>query len=258
MLRSVGKGGLLSHVEGQLGCLSILGQTRSFAITSIPGARTHRMFSDRSKLATWRKHAAAKDRKPTLDIAMTMPLSPQELDNASLVTLGALGEHSACKEILKRHIMSVDKVSYDEACGTFELILKKNREGMFLLALPYQIGISVAVLAGFGSLPMVFDLGVAEWFNEYFVTTDVPEPEDLETFLEVGNWTWNWMEPPLGTISFTLLCLQYSRAQLENLGIKPYTSQLKRMRGERLARAFPQYDARVLIDYSKTALIYEK
>jgi len=25
-------------------------------------------------------------------------------------------------------------------------------------------------------------------FNEHFVTTDVAEPDDLETFLEVGSW----------------------------------------------------------------------
>ena len=32
--------------------------------------------------------------------------------------------------------------------------------------------------------------------------------------LEVGSWSWNWMEPPLGQLSFFLLCLQYSRAQV--------------------------------------------
>ena len=30
------------------------------------------------------------------------------------------------------------------------------------------------------------------------MTTDIPEPRDLETWLEVGSWTWGWMEPPLG------------------------------------------------------------
>ncbi len=36
----------------------------------------------------------------------------------------------------------------------------------------------------------VFDLNTALWFNEYFVTADVAEPADLETWLEVGSWTW--------------------------------------------------------------------
>ena len=60
------------------------------------------------------------------------------------------------------------------------------------------------------------------------------------------------MEPALGTISFVLLALQFSRAQIQNLGVKPYTARIKLWRGERLARAFPQYDALILIDYSRS------
>jgi hypothetical protein len=51
------------------------------------------------------------------------------------------------------------------------------------------------------------------------VCADVPEAKDLETWLEVGGFAWNWMEPPLGTISFVLLCMQFARSQLQNLGI---------------------------------------
>lgn len=86
---------------------------------------------------------------------------------------------------------------------------------------------------------------------------DVPEPDDLETTLEVGSWTWNWMEPILGQVSFFLLCLQFSRSQIQNLGVKPYTDQVKLWRGKRLADAFPQYDSRVLIAYSQTAALYK-
>lgn len=45
--------------------------------------------------------------------------------------------------------------------------------------------------------------------------------------LEVGSWSWNWMEPPLGTISFFLLCMQFAREQRVNIGIKPFTERLK-------------------------------
>ena len=48
-----------------------------------------------------------------------------------------------------------------------------------------EVGILSAVAMGFGSLPMVFDFNLAVWFNHHYVTTDVPEPEDLETWLEV-------------------------------------------------------------------------
>ena len=57
-----------------------------------------------------------------------------------------------------------------------------------------QVGIISAVAMGFGSLPMVFEINLATWFNHYYVTTDVPEPKDLETWLEVRkkkalDWT---------------------------------------------------------------------
>lgn len=38
-------------------------------------------------------------------------------------------------------------------------------------------------------------------FNEHYVTTDVADDKDLETWLEVGSWTWGWNEPVLGTVS---------------------------------------------------------
>jgi hypothetical protein len=151
------------------------------------------------------------EKKPTLEMAKAMPNGFGDMDNHTLVTIAAMRNHEARVEIMKRHIMAVDEVSYDEACKTFELIAAANREGMFLAALPYTVGVGLAVTAAFGSIPMVFDLGTAMSFNEAYVTTDVPEGRDLETALEVGAWTWNWMEPPLGAMSFVLLCLQFSR-----------------------------------------------
>lgn len=192
---------------------------------------------------------------PSVTEAKAMPLSYQTMENTSLVTLAHLADHDAAREMLKRHIMDVDGCSYDKATEKFKEIAKKNLDGAWLLSVPYRLGISVALIAGFGSIPMVFDLGTAQWFNEYFVTTDVPDPEDIETWLEVGSWTWNWMEPPLGQISFMLLCLQYSRAQMDNLGIKPYTTRIKRMRAKRLVKEFPQYDAGILMLFSETSKI---
>lgn len=101
----------------------------------------------------------------------SMPLLPQEMDNNTLVTLGSMGNHEARKEIVKRHIMTKDKVSYEEACEIFRKIQDKNLEFTTLLSLPYQIGIAVALTGGFLSFPMVFDLSTAEWFNTHFVTT---------------------------------------------------------------------------------------
>ena len=59
------------------------------------------------------------------------------------------------------------------------------------------------------------------------------------------------MEPVLGTISFVLLTLQFSRAQLSNLGYKPYTALLKKYRAKRLITLYPQYDPVILKNFSK-------
>ena len=160
--------------------------------------RNHRTATSSRRRARARANANAirypKQRVPTLDTALSMPLEPCEMDNAMLVTLGALGSYQARKEILKRHIMCRDRVSYQQACATFRRIELKNKEYVFLLSLPYHVGIGAALCAGGLALPMVFNLPVAEWFNQHYVTTEIPEPEDLETMLEVGSWTWNWME----------------------------------------------------------------
>lgn len=187
-----------------------------------------------------------------------MTLDPAEMDNSVLVILAEQDNHAARKEILKRHIMCADKVSYSTACDTFQKISLKNKEYLYLLSLPYYAGITMALSVASLSLPLVFHLPTAHWFNQNFVTTDIPEPEHLETMLEVGAWTWNWMEPPLGTISFVLLALQFSRAQIHNLGIKPYTARVKHWRAERLADAFPKYNADIIVSYSKSSTFRPK
>lgn len=188
---------------------------------------------------------------PTMEMAKSMPLSCQEMDNTSLLTLAALKVKDARSEVLRRHIMSTDNVSYEDACKMFDRISKYNASLFPEHALPYKVGIGLSVTAGFASFPLCFYLPTVHWFNRGYVTTDVPEPQDLETMLEVGSWAWNWMEPPLGQISFFLLCLQFARHQMENLGIKPYTAKVLERRAKTLATAFPKYNAKILSDYSK-------
>lgn len=191
--------------------------------------------------------------KPTVDFAKMMPVGMSEMNNDTLVTIAALGNHEARCEVLVRHIMGVDGCDYDAASAKFQEIAQANRSAISSLAVyPYFMGIGIGMVAAFGSLPMCFDLGTATWFNEYYVTTDVPEQRDLETMLEVGSWTWNWMEPPLGALSFSLLCLQYARAQLTNLGMHPYTSLVINRRADTLAAAYPQYDSGLLRQYSES------
>ena len=152
----------------------------------------------------------------------------------------------------------MDNVSYEDATATFIRIEERNRHGLFLVALPYQIGVFTASVAALAALPLVFHLPTVEMFNELAVTTEVPPQTDLEYPLEVAIWSWNWMEPPLGSASFILLCMQYIRGQMVNLGMKPYTSWIKSYRGKRLADEFPQYDRKILRSYSETATFVNK
>jgi mRNA deadenylase 3'-5' endonuclease subunit Ccr4 len=59
------------------------------------------------------------------------------------------------------------------------------------------------------------------------------------------------MEPPLGQVSFFLLCMQYARAQLQNIGAKPYTEWLLERRSGKLMKEFPKYDRDIVTSYSK-------
>ena len=82
------------------------------------------------------------------------------------------------------------------------------------------------------------------------MTADLPEPEDIETALEVGTWTWNWMEPVLGQVSFFILCMQFTRDRMQNIGWQPYTETVKNYRADRIIRLYPQYNERIMRDYA--------
>ncbi|KAL7526005.1 hypothetical protein ACHAXR_001265 [Thalassiosira sp. AJA248-18] len=138
-----------------------------------------------------------------------------------------------------------------KAMKVFNEIAKTNREGMFAAALPFYFGFGVSVTAGYASIPLTFNLATVEWFNHNYVTAEMPPPEDLETWLEVGSASWGWMEPVLGHVSFFLLCMQFARSQLQNLGIRPYFNWQMERRASYLVQKYPQYDAEFLSNYSR-------
>lgn len=70
-----------------------------------------------------------------------------------------------------REIMATDDISWTDAREKFLLIVKSNRQGLFIATLPYKIGILTAVSAGVVSIPLLFHLETVLLFNEYFVTT---------------------------------------------------------------------------------------
>ena len=75
---------------------------------------------------------------------------------------------------------------------------------------------------------------------------------EADTWLEVGAWAWNWMEPPLGTISFFILCVQFAREKRLEIGIKPFTDRIKEIQGNKLVSAYPQYHPLILRGYAES------
>jgi hypothetical protein len=149
--------------------------------------------------------------------------------------------------------MAVDGVSWEDAQPRLMEIEAEAKKNLVSAKLPYRVAIGTAVVGGLATFPLCFDLNTVWWFNDAFVTAEHAQPEDLQTALEVGSWAWNWMEPPLGQLSFFLLTLQYARAQMQNIGLKPYTEWLLTRRGNRLAATFPQYSERVVKEYAASS-----
>ena len=149
------------------------------------------------------------------------------LSNDLLTVLSINGDIKAKEERLIRNITKMDDIDRNDATNKFMEIKKYNKNRNYILKLPYYIGISTAFSAGILSFPLCFSPSMVFWFNKKFVTTDIPEPQDLETILEIGSWSWGWMEAPLGQISFFLLCMQFVRSQMFNLNIKPFTELIK-------------------------------
>ena len=52
-----------------------------------------------------------------------------------------------------------------------------------------------------------------------------------------------------GVASFMFLAMQYVRQQAVNIGIRPFTMKITKMRARRLSKAFPRYNERLLSNY---------
>ena len=174
---------------------------------------------------------------------------PSGYTNELLMDCADRGDSGSIRELLTRHIMKIDSVEWEEANATVDKIEIDSNAGLLKHKMPYFFGIAFGFVSAWGSIPMVFDLDTCLWFNEVYVTTEVPPDEDLETWLEVGAWSWNWMEPWTGTISFQLLALQFMRMQMLNVGFRPYTGWVISARQRRLANLYPQYAGHQLEQY---------
>ncbi|CAE8589107.1 unnamed protein product [Polarella glacialis] len=192
-------------------------------------------------------------RYPTLDEVRKMPTCFFELPSETLFLMAESGSYQACEERLIRDVMRVDGVEWPEANKVVHKMAAANDKMLGKTILPHKLGISTAVVSGIVSIPLIFHLPTVELFNRHFVTSDVPEPKDLETFWEIGAWSWNWMEPVLGTASFVLLTMQFTRNLMVSIDMQPWTSRMRSYRADQLAAKYPQYNRNILRDFVKTA-----
>lgn len=199
-----------------------------------------------------RPDARFKNDRPTILYAKAMPLSVSAMRHEQILQLAEEGSIGARREALIRHIMGVDSIEYEKALIVMKKISKENRKGMNLYYSPYQIGLFTALVGGTASFPLVFQRDIVKWFNNVYVTADIPSKDDLETWLEVGSWSWNWMEPVLGQISFALLVMAYIRNQMLSLGYRPYRNFINQRQAANLVKAFPRLNPHLLQQYSNS------
>lgn len=221
----------------------------------VPTVPQHKPFSVGSGLAHDAEvtHLFRVIRNPTVEEGRKAPQSVMELSDEKLYILAEQDDHNACRERLLRNIMAVDGVDYMTASKTLKTVSAANSEQLGLVTLPYKVGIASAAFFGAVSIPMVFHKPTALWFNDLYVKEEVAAEVDLETWLEVGSWTWAWMEPLQGTGCFVILAMQVARNQMLNMGWKPYTGWVRNRRSKALVERFPQYNSHFLRTYSQTA-----
>ena len=186
---------------------------------------------------------------PSLELARLVPVSIRESPTDVLLVLAAQQNHEACAEVLTRHIMSHDNIHYADA----EKKVDEIRYAHIISMEPYaymHLGVGgLAVVAGLASFPLVFDYTTVMLFNERFVTDDVPPAESLETVLEVGSWSWSWMEPIMGQLSFFILCMQFAYTEFNHIGKNHFHHNSMVKIAEKISDKYPQYNKTLLMNF---------
>lgn len=183
--------------------------------------------------------------RPSLALAEKQPAHVSEMDHKSLAELALEGNHSSHRERLLREIMCVDGVSWEVAHDKLAELGKVRETYYWLDSLPYRIGIALAFCGGIGGAVMVFYKPVALYYAINVVGEELPdEVNDISelTTNQVGTWTWNWMEPMIGTAMFLILCCQFTRSQALSMNMPSYNANILSWRANRVAARFPQYN----------------
>lgn len=189
------------------------------------------------------------DGKPTIAYVKKFRFSYETMTNGDILHLSSQGDPVARQEALTRNIMAVENISHEDAKEILKEIVKVNRFYMHFHVVPYKLGLGFSLFLGLSSCFLVFQYDTVMYVHDVFVSADIPAPEDRESILEIGSWSWSWMEPCLGQISFVLLTLQFARSQLLNLGMQPYAGFVKSWRARKLQETFPNYSGLLLKNF---------
>jgi len=114
---------------------------------------------------------------PTREDIREMPRHISELSGELLFIMSksAGGSLPASRERLRREIMYVDRVNYEEAGVKIVELAQHGRTDSVLRKVPYYAGMAAAHAAGFLSIPLVFSLTLASRFNDTHVMADPPQ-----------------------------------------------------------------------------------
>ena len=139
---------------------------------------TSRAMHSRNAAAEGSLGTGTLPRYPTLEECRSQPTAYHEMSNDVLMMLAASGDHAARTERLIREVIAVDSCSWRDASTRVEQlaadvlgaqVAHRASRRLDMLAVP------LSLCAGFASIPLVFSLDVALWFNDLFVTADIPQ-----------------------------------------------------------------------------------
>ena len=74
----------------------------------------------------------------------------------------------------------------------------------------------------------------------------------------MGAWAWNWMEPPLGTISFLILCFQLATESTRSRLGDPLGQWLGARREQQILDLFPKYSPLVVLSWANTVMAFDQ
>jgi len=148
--------------------------------------------------------------------------------------------------------MAVDDVEYPEACERMKSMYKFNEDMSKLLLLPLHVGMFSCAFAGVVSVPLVFDETLAMAFADFLGAEQTSQLPRDASWATVGEHTWPWMEPIIGTLSFSILCAQLFRGALVSLAYTPYVDFVQSHRANTLADFYPRYARSIVKQFGRS------